>query len=213
MQPLASPLQVRHKKAGDVVEHQLGRGRVVADDDEAGRHLCPRLAPELVDLLVVAVESVQGRLKLHRQIARVQGRGVLAPSLLGHLLADVLPQVAEVGHVAARNVVGDRHSGQLDDAALDGVHQREVAHRPREERPFGVARSAQEEGRRRQVHHAHDIQLALNRLQAGYPHACGFLVLLGLLQVVALETALLAGLRRLLPVAVVPLVVEDHDAL
>ena len=47
----------------------------------------------------------------------------------------------------AGDVVGHRHAWELDDAALDGVHQREVAHRPGEQRAFGVARAAQEEWR------------------------------------------------------------------
>ena len=66
-------------------------------------------------------------------------------------VADVLPQVAELRHVAAGDVVGHRHARQLDDAALDGVHQREVADRPGEQRPLGIAGAAQEERRRGQV--------------------------------------------------------------
>ena len=133
-------------EAGDVVVDQLRGGGVVADDDEAGRHVDAGLLPELEGLLVVAVERLQGGLQLDREAERVERLG-LAAALLGHLLADVLPEVAEHRHLAAGDVVGDRHARQLDDAALDGVHQREVAHRPGEQRALGVAGAAQEEGR------------------------------------------------------------------
>jgi len=43
-------------EAGDVLVDQLRGRRVVADDDEAGRHLDPRLLPEVEGLGVVSVE-------------------------------------------------------------------------------------------------------------------------------------------------------------
>ena len=134
------------------------------------------------------------------------------PALLRHVLADVLPQVAEHRHLVAGDVLGHRHARQLDDAALDGVHQREVAHRPREQRAFGVAGAAQEERRRRQVDDAADAELAVDRLQAGNPQAGGFVVLFGFLLVVALQR-LVVRVVRLLAVAVVRLVVDDEDVL
>ena len=45
-------------EAGDVVVDQLGDGRVVADDDEAGRHADAGFFPELERLFVVAVERL-----------------------------------------------------------------------------------------------------------------------------------------------------------
>ena len=144
---------VRPVEAGDVVVDELRDRRVVADDDEAGRHADPRLLPELERLLVVAVERLERGLELRRKAQRIELAGLAAP-LLRHLLADVLPEVAEHRHLVAGDVVGDGHARQLHDAALDRVHEREVAHRPREERALGVARAAQEERRRREVEDA-----------------------------------------------------------
>ena len=50
-------------EAGDEVVDELRDRRVLADDDEAGRHLDARLLPELEGLLVVAVEGLQRRLQ------------------------------------------------------------------------------------------------------------------------------------------------------
>ena len=46
-------------EAGDEVVNELGDGGVLADDDEAGRHLDARFLPELEGLLVVAVERLR----------------------------------------------------------------------------------------------------------------------------------------------------------
>ena len=202
---------VRRGEAGDEVVDELRDRGVLADDDEAGRHADAALLPELERLLVVAVERLERGLELRRQAERVELAGLAAP-LLRHLLADVLPEVAEHRHLVARDVVGDGNARQLDDAALDRVHEREVAHRPREERALGVAGAAEEERRRREVDDAGDAELAVHRLEPGDPDARGLVVLLGLLPLVALE--LFVVLRdRLLAVAVVRLVVEDEDVL
>ncbi len=103
--------------------------------------------------------------------------------------------------------------GQLHDAALDGVHQREVAHRPREEGALGISRSAQEEGGRREIDHPGEPELAVDRLQAGDPEAGGLVVTLSLLALVALEVVVIILVGRLLPVAMVRLVVQDEDVL
>ena len=124
----------------------------------------------------------------------------------------MLPQVAELRHVAARDVVRDRHPGQLDDAALDRVHEREVAHRPGEERPFRVARAAQEERGRREVDYAAKAQPAPDGFQPGYPEPCGLPVLLGLRAVVALQIAFVV-LAGLLTIAMVRLVVQSEHVL
>ena len=124
----------------------------------------------------------------------------------------MLPEVAELGHLGARDVVRHRHARQLDDAALDRVHQREVAHRPREQRALAVPRSRQEERRRRQVDHLRNTDAALHRLQPGDPQPRRLVVLLGLLLVVALErVGRLLGVIQAGAVAVVRLVVDDHD--
>ena len=51
-------------KAGDVVVDQLRDGRVLADDDEAGRHPDACFLPELEGLLVVAVEGFERGLQV-----------------------------------------------------------------------------------------------------------------------------------------------------
>ncbi len=48
-------------EAGDVVVDELRDGGVLADDDEAGRHLDALVLPELEGLLVVAVEGFAAR--------------------------------------------------------------------------------------------------------------------------------------------------------
>ena len=143
--PGPGPVPVPAVEPRDVVVDQLGRGRVVAHDDEAGRDLDARRLPQREGLLVVPVERFERGLQLHGEAQGVE-RLRLAPPPLRHLPPDVLPEVAELRHLAARDVVRHRHPRQLDDAAFDGVHQREVAHRPGEQRPLGVAGPAQEEG-------------------------------------------------------------------
>ena len=125
----------------------------------------------------------------------------------------MVPQIPECRHLAVRDIVRDRHPGQLHDAALDGIHEREVAHRPGEQRSFRVAGPAQEERSRGQVDHAPDAELAPHHLQARDPHPGGFLVLLRLGAIVALQGSFLVLLGRLLPVAVMGLVVEHQDVL
>ena len=173
--------------AGDVVVEQLRGGLVVAHDDEAGRRFDVRLAPFVERLFVVAVERVEGGSQFVRQGERIAGAG--------HALADVFPQVAEHQRIGGWQVVRHRHPWQLDDAAFDGVHQREVAHRPREQRAFRVAGTAQEERRGGKVDHAADAEFRLHRLQAAQPHSRRLLVLLRLLAFVALER----GLPRFCP--------------
>ena len=128
----------------------------------------PAVLPELEGLLVVAVEGFKRRLQASGQLERIEFFAFAAP-FLGHVLADVLPEVAEHRHLVAGNVVGDRDARQLDDAALDGVHEREVAHRPREQRAFGIAGAAQEEGRRGQIDDAAEAELAVDGFEAGNP--------------------------------------------
>ena len=172
------------------------------------------------------VERFERGLQLHGEAQRVE-RLRLAPPPLRHLPPDVLPKVAELRHLAVRDVVRHRHPRQLDDAAFDGVHQREVAHRPREQRPLGVAGPAQEEGGGGEVDDAPHAQRAGGGVEAGHPQPGRLAVLLRLLAVVAGQGAFLAALppasraaagigilvRGLLAVAVVRLVVQDQDVL
>ncbi len=198
-------------EAGDEVVNELRDGGVLADDDEAGRHLDALVLPELEGLLVVAVEGFQRRLQAGGELERVEFLA-FAAALLGHVLADVLPEIAEHRHLVAGDVLRHRDARQLDDAALDGVHEREVAHRPREQRALGIAGAAQEEWRCGQVDDAAEAELAVHGFEAGNPEARGLVVLLGFLPLVALQV-LVVGVFRLLPIAVVRLVVDDEDVL
>ena len=116
-------------------------------------------------LFVVAVKRFEGGLKLRRKAQGVQFLR-LASALFRHLRADVLPEIPEHRHLRAGNVVGDRHARQLDDAALDGVHEGEVAHGPWEEGAFGIAGAAKEEGRGGEVDHAGEPELAVDGFKA-----------------------------------------------
>ena len=199
-----------HQEPGDVVVYQLRCRLVVAHHDEARRHLHARVLPCLERLLVVTVEGFQGRLQFRRNRQRVQaalGAGARHP------LADVGPQLAELRHLVARQVLRHGYSGELDDAALDGVHQREVAHRPREQGAFWIAGAAQEERRGGKVDHAADAELGLQNVQAAQPHPRRFLVLLRFAAFLALERAFLAGVLGSGGVAVVAFVVEHQHVL
>ena len=66
-----------------------------------GRHLDALVFPELEGLLVVAVESLQRRLQAGGKLERVEFFAFAAP-FLGHVFADVLPEVAEHGHLVRR---------------------------------------------------------------------------------------------------------------
>src|SRR6266508_2175755 len=125
-------------KAGDQIVNELRDRGVLADDDEARRHLDALVLPQLEGRLVVAVEDFQRRLQASGELERIEFLA-LASSFLGHVFADVLPEIAEHRHFVARDVFRHRDARQLDDPALDGVHEREVAHRPREQGTLGVA--------------------------------------------------------------------------
>ena len=107
-------------EAGDVVVDELRSRRVVADDDEARRDLDTRFLPEREGLFVVTVESFERSLQRHGDLQGIEVGG-LAAALLRHVPADMLPQVAELRHVAAGDIVGYRHPWKLDYAALDRV--------------------------------------------------------------------------------------------
>ena len=102
--------------------------------------------------------------------------------------------------------------GQFDDTTFNGVHEREIAHRPREQRAFSIARPAQKEGRRRKIHHSVDAQFVADNFQPRNPQPRRLRVLLRFPSVISLELVFLP-LARLFAVAVVRLVVEDPDVL
>ena len=171
----------------------------------------PACAPQLVRLVIVAVEGLQRGLQFNREAERVKICR-LAAALPGHPRANVLPEVAELGHVAAGNVVGHRHARQLDDAAFNGVHQRKVAHGPGEQSAFGIARSAEEERRRGEIDDPCDAELSLDDFQTGDPEPRSLVVLLSLLLVITFQIGLAIS-AGLFTVAVMSLIVEHQDVL
>ena len=196
-------------EAGHIVVDQLRDRGVLADDDEAGRDGDTALLPQLKGALIVSIESLERGLELVWKLERVK-IATGAASLLGHVLADVLPEVAVDRHLVTGNVFGDRHARQLDDAAFDGIHQREVAHRPGKERAFGVAGATQKERRRREVEDALESERAIDRFESRHPQPRGLVVLLGFLALVSFQRFVIR-VRRLLAVAVVRLVVNGQD--
>ena len=204
-------LGVAALEAGDPLEHQLGDGGVLADHDEDRRHADPGALPALELARVMAVERGQPGPEHGGQVEGAELGG--ARGGLRQVLADMLPEIAVDDRIDADEVVAHRHARQLDDAALDRVHQAEIRHDPGEEIALWIARTAQEEGRGREVvDGAHALrQLAVQRLDAVDPEPRGFLVLGRLLLVVAGQRALGVG-ADLVAIAVVGLVVDDVDA-
>jgi hypothetical protein len=70
----------------------------------------------------------------------------------------------------------------------------------------------EEERRRGQVHHAADAERAIHCFEARDPDACGLVVLLCLLPILAFQVVIVR-VFRLLPITVVRLVVDDEDVL
>ena len=127
--------------ARDPVEDQLRDAGVAAHHDEHGRREAAALAglvggarPGLVVFLVVAVEADERRLELLGQLGHPAGHVLGLATLLRQAVLHMRPQVPVHRDERGHGVVGDRHARHLDDAALDGVDQREVAHHPREQR-------------------------------------------------------------------------------
>ena len=206
------PSLPRAVEARDVVVHQLGGGDVVADDDEAGRYGKSRFLPKPERLLIMPVERVERGPKLGGQAGRIEEAAGLSASLSGHPGPDVFPELPVHRHFVAGHVVGHRHPRQLDDAALDGIHEREIAHRPGKESAFRVAGAAEEEGGGGKIEHPAHAERAVHRLQTRYPEPRRLPVLLGLLPLVALER-FLVPFAPLFPVAVMGLVVQHQDVL
>ena len=159
----------------------------------------------------MAVEGLERRLESGWQLEGIQD-GPLAAALLGHVLADVLPEVAEHGNFAVGDVVVDGDPRQLDDAALDGIHEGKITHGPGKQGALGIARPAQEEGGGRQVDDTGHPKLPVHGLDAGDPEPGGLVVLFGFGLLVACEVLSLRD-PRFLSVAVVCLVVDDQDVL
>ena len=134
--------------AGDPVEDQLGDDRVRAHHDQHRRRLAERgqagFVPGVV-LLVAAVEAAQRAFEhLGHHPALRPGAHVprLERAALGQRRLDVVPEL-QVDQFLAGSVVVDWDAGDLDDARLDRVHQREVADHPGEDEPLVVAGALQ----------------------------------------------------------------------
>ena len=199
-------------EARDPVEDQLADARVVANDDEyrrspAGVPAGGVLFPFAIALLVMQVEASQCALE--------------PPGICGGPLAcrrpflgsdrDALPDVSVGRPVAGHRVVGHGNAGNLDDAALDGVDQREIGHDPREERSLGIAGTAQVERRRRHVVGDFHADRFMNRFDSAEPEA-GFLFPVLRFAAVVAGQFLIIG-RRLRAVAMMGLVTEDDNLL
>ena len=215
------PLGVRHVEAGDELVDDLRDGRVLADEDEAGGRLAVRILPVLEHLDIAPVEDADRRLEKRRDLTGIVGLSLRlaaqgterAPDLVR---LEVLPQVAVLRKlVHGDHVVVHGNPGKLHDAALEGVHEREVAHRPGEERALPVSAAAQEERRRGKIHDTGAGHLRADGLEPRDPQTGRLLVLLRLVLLLGFELSLLLTGRVLgtVAVAVVRLVVDHEDVL
>ena len=137
-------LRIAALEAGDPFEHQFGDRSVLAHDDEHRRHPDAGALPAFELALVMAVERAQRRSK---HVGKIEGAQLVgARRGLRQILADMLPQMTIDDRIGLHEIVGDRHAGQLDDAALDRVHQAEIGHHPGEQGAFIITRAAQEKG-------------------------------------------------------------------
>ena len=125
-------------KAGDEIENELRDGGVLTDDNKAWGNLDAPIIPEFKGLLIVAVEGFKRRLQSGGEFEWIELFAFTAP-LLRHVLAYILPEVSVHWHFVAGYVFGNRDARQLDDSAFNGVHEGEIAHRPRKHCAFCVA--------------------------------------------------------------------------
>ena len=179
---------VRLGEAGDVVVDELRDRGVLADDDEARRHADPGLLPELERLLVVAVERLERGLELRREAERVELARPCPRPFFGIFLPMCSQRLRNIGisSPGMLSATGTRGSLTMPHSIASMSEKSLIVHG--KSVPFDVARAAQEERRRGQVDDARDAELAVDGLEAGDPDARGFLVLLGLLPLVALES-------------------------
>jgi len=138
--------------ARNLLVEMFGDVRVVTDDDEHGGRSVLVVGRLLND--VVPFHPLR-RQRLQRSFCFAVSHGRLrfaAGKLFARIQAvsDVLPQPVILG-IRVADVVGGRDARDLDDAALDGVHQAEVADQPGERGAFDVAAALDVEGRGREV--------------------------------------------------------------
>ena len=145
---VAGPVGKFGLPARDPVEDQLGDDRVRAHHDQHRRRLAERGQAGLVAGVVLLVAAVQAA---QRPFEHLGHHPALRPrthvpgpqrAALGQRWLDVVPQ-SQVDQLLAGRVVVDGDAGDLHDAGLDGVHQREVADHPREDESLVVSRPLQ----------------------------------------------------------------------
>ena len=124
--------------------------------------------PQVVCLFIVTIERFHCRLQFNRNTEWIESLCLIS-TLLGHPLANIFPEVSELGHIVAGDVIGHRHAWQLHDSTLDGVHEGKIAHRPGEQGALGVAGTTKEKRRRRQVNNARDPELAFDGFETRNP--------------------------------------------
>ena len=117
----------QHGAPRDEVGDALGRGRLVAHDDEGGRGLPALGRPALGLGLPLGGDGGQGALDLGQEPVLPRQR-IGPPRTLRKLVLDLLPEV-EVARQRVARVVVDGHPRHLHDARLDGVEEAEVARR------------------------------------------------------------------------------------
>ena len=177
-------------EAGDVVVEGLGVGDGVGHHDEHRRGGQAVLFPALVRLVVLLVQGAES-------VAERGRRGAVAADRLGVGVAvEVAPR-----HLPVVAVVVHRHPGDLHQAGLDAVHQREIRGDPREHLRPRRGGGLDEHGRSGEVVHPPEPALVTERRQSAEPQR-------GALGLVGVGAGAAAFLR---PVAVVGLVVEHAD--
>ena len=110
------------------------------------------------------------------------------------------------------DVVVDGDPGHLHDARLDGIHERKVAHHPREDEPLLVAGAPQVEGSGGEVVDGLHPDPLGHGAQAPEPHPSALVALLRLPPCLRVELDIHSVVvERLVLVAVMRLVVEHED--
>jgi hypothetical protein len=80
----------------------------------------------------------------------------------GFCILKIFPKVSKNRHFLSRYVLGHWDAWQLNYAAFDGVHEREVAHRPWERGTFSIAGAAKEEWRRGEINDPADAEQSVH---------------------------------------------------
>ena len=188
--------------------HVCGNIRVVADDDQHRRPavLAGGRVPHLLELLLPFAGQCEERV-LDLSVESFRLRSPAGEPLAGAQAArDVTPE-PEVLRIGTAGVVDRRQTGDLRDAALDGVDQAEIGDDPREGRPLGIAAALDVERRGREIHAQLDAAGSVDRIEPVDPDGR----LLAVCLCVGRDLNSLLNRRR--PVGVMSLVVQNHERL